>query len=86
MNSVRSGRKQIAWENGHAVLSCADAIGSVLEKQPKDSDLPHGSNSPEPEYLNSPGNSTGQCPECGNLLIYQEGCQHCPACGYTRCG
>jgi ribonucleoside-diphosphate reductase alpha chain len=70
----------IAWENGHAVLSCADAIGSVLEKQLQ------GGNPSRTEYLSSAGNTTGQCPECGNLLIYQEGCQYCPTCGYTRCG
>jgi len=27
----------------------------------------------------------GQCPECGGLLVYQEGCQLCHSCGYTKC-
>jgi len=27
----------------------------------------------------------GQCPECGGTLWYQEGCDICPACGYTKC-
>jgi DNA-directed RNA polymerase subunit M/transcription elongation factor TFIIS len=27
----------------------------------------------------------GQCPECSNMLVYQEGCYHCLACGYTKC-
>jgi len=30
-------------------------------------------------------NVAGQCPECGNLLVHQEGCYICPACGYTKC-
>ncbi len=30
-------------------------------------------------------NLGGQCPECGGLLVYQEGCFICPACGYTKC-
>lgn len=71
----------IAWEEGHAVLSCPDAIGSVLERQIA------GEKSPEPEKtLFNSGNLAGQCPECGALLIYQEGCYICPGCGYTKCG
>lgn len=27
-----------------------------------------------------------ECPDCGSILIYQEGCYHCPFCGYGRCG
>ena len=30
-------------------------------------------------------NLAGQCPDCGNLLVFQEGCFICPACGYTKC-
>jgi ribonucleoside-diphosphate reductase alpha chain len=81
----------IAWDSGHAVLSCADAIGSVLEKHIK-GDTPKG-NKETPEVSgvvgnmveNVAGNVAGQCPECGGLLIYQEGCLICPACGYTKC-
>ncbi|MFH0768064.1 MAG: vitamin B12-dependent ribonucleotide reductase [Chloroflexota bacterium] len=75
----------IAWEEGKAVLSCADAIASVLEKHIKSDD----ENKPEPkEHAKDYGvarNIAGQCPECGGLLVYQEGCFICPACGYTKC-
>jgi bisphosphoglycerate-dependent phosphoglycerate mutase len=30
-------------------------------------------------------NLAGQCPDCGNLLVYQEGCYICPSCGFTKC-
>ena len=69
----------IAWEEGKAVLSCADAIASVLEKHTT------GDNKPELHDYGLAKNLAGQCPECGNLLVYQEGCFICPTCGYTKC-
>jgi ribonucleoside-diphosphate reductase alpha chain len=74
----------IAWEQGHAILSCADAIASVLEKYVKEgtasnSEVP----SKNPEMVKS---WAGQCPDCGGPLIYQEGCNICLACGFTKCG
>jgi ribonucleoside-diphosphate reductase alpha chain len=74
----------IAWEQGHAILSCADAIASVLEKYIKEgtasnSEMP----SKNPETVKS---WAGQCPDCGGPLIYQEGCNICLACGFTKCG
>ena len=26
------------------------------------------------------------CPDCGSLLIFQEGCLLCQSCGYSKCG
>lgn len=70
----------VAWEQGRAVLSCADAIASVLEKFVKEKDSEGSKN------LGTAKNWAGQCPECANILIYQEGCHICPSCGYTKCG
>ena len=72
----------VSWESGRAILSCADAVGSVLEKyiRKEEDDSPAGIK------VVSSSNFTGQCPDCGNLLVYQEGCHICPSCGYTKCG
>ncbi len=72
----------LAWEEGKAILSCADAIASVLEK--------HVSSNGDSDKLKMKDyglakNLAGQCPDCSSMLIYQEGCFICPACGYTKC-
>jgi ribonucleoside-diphosphate reductase alpha chain len=79
----------IAWEQGHAVLSCADAIASVLEKHFGERVASgEGSTVPDTHSTNpGMGNSwVGQCPDCGGSLIYQEGCNICLDCGFTKCG
>jgi len=70
----------IAWEEGKSVLSCADAIASVLEKHTTGYE-----GKPKLEDYGLVKNLAGQCPDCGNLLVYQEGCFVCPSCGYTKC-
>jgi ribonucleoside-diphosphate reductase alpha chain len=72
----------VSWEQGRLVLSCADAIASVLEK------YIDGGESTTTTPVN-PGvtkNWAGQCPDCGSMLVFQEGCHICPSCGYTKCG
>jgi len=74
----------ISWENGHAVLSCADAIASVLEKYIRDKRTAGST-----ELSGNPGavkSWAGQCPDCGGPLIHQEGCNICLSCGFTKCG
>ena len=80
----------IAWEQGHAILSCGDAIASVLEKYIKEETT---SNPDRPRSLIKSGKNpemvkswAGQCPDCGGSLIYQEGCNICLNCGFTKCG
>ncbi|MEE9202023.1 MAG: adenosylcobalamin-dependent ribonucleoside-diphosphate reductase [Dehalococcoidia bacterium] len=87
----------VAWDGGHAVLSCADAIARVLEKHMVGVEAPESAaggdngSSPiaDPPTSHPPesmgGNTAGMCPECGSGLIYQEGCYLCHACGYTKC-
>jgi len=86
----------IAWEQGRAVTSCADAIASVLQKHIKREsgsslDVPSSEvigNTKMSQSGKSPviRSEAGQCPECGGPLIYQEGCNICLSCGFTKCG
>jgi ribonucleoside-diphosphate reductase alpha chain len=81
----------IAWEDGTSVLSCADAIASVLQRHLKErteetSSFTSKVESPHQEFSGLVKSSGGQCPDCGQSLVYQEGCHICPSCGYTKCG
>jgi ribonucleoside-diphosphate reductase alpha chain len=88
----------ISWDQGHAILSCPDALATVLRRE-----IGAGEGQPTmllegkaetfaPSTSSNPGlgeavpNLGGQCPECSSLLVYQEGCFNCRACGYTKCG
>jgi ribonucleoside-diphosphate reductase alpha chain len=69
-----------AWNEGGVVLSCSDAVAKTLAKHAgKD----NGANS---ESRNINGHNP-QCPDCGELLIFKEGCISCPnlTCGYSEC-
>jgi ribonucleoside-diphosphate reductase alpha chain len=45
------------------------------------------SQAPSLPVLNEPGlSSWGLCPDCSGPLIYQEGCQMCRECGFSKCG
>ena len=69
----------IVWEEGKSILSCADAIAGVLQKHVS------GDDRLRLQDYGLTKNPAGQCPECGNLLVYQEGCSVCLSCGYTKC-
>ncbi|MFC1866302.1 vitamin B12-dependent ribonucleotide reductase [Chloroflexota bacterium] len=76
----------IAWESGKSTLSCADAIAGVLESHINE--IKSESDTENTKIVQDYGlvkNVAGQCPDCGNLLVYQEGCFICPGCGYTKC-
>lgn len=83
----------IAWEEGKAVLSCADAIAGVLERyiNAGAASEPTAGINLAPKAAISPSmfspakNVAGQCPECGSLLANEEGCYKCYSCGYTKC-
>lgn len=37
-------------------------------------------------YIKDGASSAEKCPNCQNPLIFEEGCLHCPTCGYSKCG
>lgn len=73
------------WHDGEMILSCADAIGRVLEKSIADI---HGSQTSQSQITFS-GLDMGycpQCPECGGIMENESGCAVCKSCGFSKCG
>lgn len=71
------------WSEGNIILSCSDAISKALEQYHQ---FKTGKTSPK--MVIGQKNFSGicpECPECGSLLEFGEGCVTCRHCGYTRC-
>jgi ribonucleoside-diphosphate reductase alpha chain len=66
------------WRNGHAILSCPDAISRALTRY--EAERGRAVNVP-PE----PARQYARCAKCGGVLEYVEGCEICRGCGYSRC-
>jgi ribonucleoside-diphosphate reductase alpha chain len=72
------GGEHPIFQNGGLVLSIPDAIGNVLENRYlKDR-----------KRATDHGNSLigATCPECRQTISFEEGCQKCHFCGFTKCG
>ena len=81
-----------------SVLSCPDGMAKALERYlmgQSPSINEEETTAPTLEYYASPenGNNSGEdegmivgvCPECGNSLVYQDGCSICHSCYYSKC-
>jgi ribonucleoside-diphosphate reductase alpha chain len=73
-----------SWAEGGKVLSCADAVGIVMEHavsfmENGVASTGVGRNDDGLDYL------SGACPECGGAVEHESGCMVCRACGYSKC-
>jgi len=84
-----------AWNEGELIRSVPDAIANVLEKiyEPKKEPSPLSITELNDATLMS-GNKDSDitnvlqsetCPECESNLAFEEGCQKCYSCGYSKC-
>lgn len=73
------GGEHPIFQEGGLVLSIPDAISRILERRYLIGNA---------DRKTSPGNSLlgGTCPECGQTISFEEGCQICHFCGFTKCG
>ncbi|OGI01371.1 MAG: ribonucleotide-diphosphate reductase subunit alpha [Candidatus Melainabacteria bacterium GWF2_37_15] len=67
-----------SFGKGGVILSCSDAIAKVLERN-------LGTNSEENGTCKLDTGLCPECPECGAMLEFKEGCAMCSSCGFSRC-
>ena len=72
------------WAQGGKVLSCADAIGIVMEHAIEYAATGATTNGIS-RHTDTLDNKTGACPDCGSALEHESGCAVCRACGYSKC-
>ena len=71
------------WFDGGLVLSGPDGIAIALER------YLHWKNTGQEmsgvQTAMDTAAPAGECPECGSILHFQEGCSTCHQCGYSKC-
>ena len=74
------GGEHPIFQDGGLVLSIPDAIARVLEKR-----YLTGDNAPR--FRKTEYSLLGEkCPECGQVVSFEEGCMTCHFCGFNKCG
>ena len=74
------GGEHPIFQDGGLVLSIPDAIARVLEKR-----YLTGDNAPM--FRKTEYSLLGEkCPECGQVVSFEEGCMTCHFCGFNKCG
>lgn len=69
-----------SWHNGGPTLSCPDAVAKALEHaMQREGELAH-----DATERGAP-DMCPECPECGAMVEFLEGCAVCRACGYSQC-
>ncbi len=73
-----------SWAEGGKVLSCADAVGIVMEHAVQFMETGQVATAIS-KNTNALDNLAGACPECGGSLEHESGCAVCRSCGYSKC-
>ncbi len=72
------GGEHPVFQKKGMVLSIPDAIAYVLETRYLKGGVAGGKGTTLDGKV--------ACPECGEAMIFQEGCHICPSCSHSRCG
>jgi len=74
------GGEYPVFQDGGLVLSIPDAIARVLEKRYITGDAARVNRGTHYGLMGE------KCPECGQIISFEEGCMTCHFCGFNKCG
>jgi ribonucleoside-diphosphate reductase alpha chain len=75
-----------AWQEGNIILSCADAMGKAMQRYVNDNGIAKAASPRSDEVARNVLGMCPECPDCGTMVEFAEGCVRCPSCGYSQCG
>jgi ribonucleoside-diphosphate reductase alpha chain len=75
-----------AWQEGNIILSCADAMGKAMKRYVSDNHVARAGSSMGAQVARNVLGMCPECPDCGTMVEFVEGCLRCPSCGYSQCG
>jgi len=70
-----------SWHNGGPTLSCPDAIAKSLERFLRGDEQPEADGGRDRALPDT----CPECPDCGAMIEFVEGCAVCRSCGYSQC-
>jgi len=74
------GGEYPVFQDGGLVLSIPDAIARVLERRYLTGEAAGGNRKTQYSLMGE------KCPECGQIISFEEGCMMCHFCGFNKCG
>jgi ribonucleoside-diphosphate reductase alpha chain len=69
-----------SWHNGAPTLSCPDAVAKALERF-----LGGNGQADSHSTVRTLPDMCPECPDCGAMVEFAEGCVVCRSCGYAQC-
>lgn len=72
---------------GNALLDMYNEVKAEIalrESREEDKDVPP-KKAPKPRAISSVGKKKILCPECGEPLAFEGGCNVCKSCGWSKC-
>lgn len=87
--SIRSATKHDTSKGSCCPMAIGNALIDMWEEMQDDIGTNWEEKAIQPQYSPEPNqlviNSTALCPECGEPLVFEGGCNSCKSCGYSKC-